>query len=98
MSVTDATQAELERLGVLDTTEAAVALNIARGLDSGTALMGLAANAKQLLTIMQTLRDSAPKAKDEVNELLAHSNKKRAARGSGASVVVRTTQRPNKLG
>jgi hypothetical protein len=70
--VTKATRAELGALGALQTVEAAVALNLASILDdrAGIQAGGVASTAKQLLTVMDGLREKhKPKEKGRL-ELL----------------------------
>src|SRR5205823_5395638 len=53
------TRMELTRLGALSSPEGQAALRLAEALDSGRSVMAAAANAKQLLAIVDTVRAGA---------------------------------------
>lgn len=74
-----ATRSELERLNAMASPEAQVALALAEILDSGRSLMAAAANAKQLLAVLDAVRERSPKAKDSVDDFTARRAARRSA-------------------
>lgn len=81
MTVFDVTLAELQRLDVVDTVDAQVALVLAEQLDSPRAGMAVSGDARELRAVMQAIRDGRPAEKgDPIVDL----NARRAARGTNS--------------
>lgn len=79
--VEDATQAELERLGAVETVEGQAALCLARAIASGQSLMAAPAMVKELRATLEVLRERTPKAKDGIDDIAARREARRAAAG-----------------
>jgi hypothetical protein len=71
-------RAELERMGLADSSEGSVALALASLLDAQRGAVGAAATAERLLRLMETLRKRQPSAKTPL-ELM---RERRARRGA----------------
>lgn len=69
MNVRDATVAELAAMKAADTPEGQSALRLAEALDSGTALVAAPAMAKQLLAVLDVLRDRRPVVKSDLDKI-----------------------------
>jgi hypothetical protein len=82
MAVSDATEAELERLGALESVEGQVALRLAGQLDAPRNGMAVSGDAKELRAVMAAIRERAVKKADPIDELNA-----RRARGSVPKAV-----------
>lgn len=76
--VSAAHRAELERMGLLETSEGQVAIALAGLLDAQKGAMGAAATATRLLTLMADLRRRQPAAATPLDELRERRNRRRA--------------------
>jgi hypothetical protein len=82
MAVLGVTEAELDRLGVLETVEGQIAVRLAEQLDAPRNGMAVAGDAKELRAVMALIRDRSVKKADPIDELNA-----RRARGSVPKAV-----------
>jgi hypothetical protein len=84
MAVLDATLAELERLGAVDTFEGQLALRLAEQVDEPRVGMAVAQDSRELRLVMAAVRSAAPaKGASPIDDLLA----RRAARESASKAV-----------
>ncbi len=68
MAVSDATRAELARLGAVETVEGQVALVLADALDNPRAGMATAPDAARLVAIMAQIRDGSKAESDSIDD------------------------------
>jgi hypothetical protein len=76
--VAAAHRAELQRMGLAESSEGSVALALAALLDEQKGAMGAAATAARLLALMEDLRKRRPAVRSPLDEL----RERRAARGA----------------
>jgi hypothetical protein len=84
MALLDATEAELDRLGALESVEGQLALKLAALIDEPRAGMATAGDSREFRMVMAQVRSTAtPKEASPIDELIA----RRAARESAAKAV-----------
>ena len=83
MSVVSAVEAELGRLGALETVEGQSALVLARNLDTGRNGMSKQGDALRLNQLMVTLRDQSVREADTVDEVRQRRDAKLRAAAAG---------------